>query len=898
MVQKIVTFDVALKSTERQWVQKIPEVYTNDLGSVSLQFRINDCTDTELTGSTAIVLLKMRDGSFFQGPSVDVKRTLNVFSYTLKENEGNHDGLAEIQLIVTIGAKEFATQKYNFKVISGLDSEVAREIMIYDWSTLTAEARAYIDQFTADEVLRDAEFDNDQFDRNVAFNLAQTNRQNQFSDLAEDLTSTLAAADASIGEFDVALETGIIAANLAEKLEGFESTNNSRLLSVESGLAEKVDRGQVSVSDINKNLGKLDQTYLSDTLLQQIAGTTPVNATPADDSITLKKTTFYTVGKNLFDKNAAVSGFYVNHLNGTLVASANYWVSEYILIAPATTYTINKRYWLAFYDADKVFISGVAGAAGAVGTILTPVNAVYVRISVFKTLLSTTQLELGASETAYESHVKKIPTDFLIIPDFDPEDIPDGSVTKAKTDFIIVGKNKFDKTKAVDGYINQENGVLDVTTSYKASDFIDVTPLSAYSFTTGEAVRIAYYTSSKTFIRGTLNPAVPVTTPENCAFVRYSFTQNQLNLQQFEEGVEQTEYQQYGYIIDGGIYKETSLSEQFAVDVVVAPKIPAVVGKELNIYFENILNDKANDYQIDFICSVGQQQNERWTLVPTVAGTYAMTIKIFKKFVQVKQINTSVVIKAASVGNGISKKLLIIGDSTTANSLMANELNNVFTSDVMNLELIGTKGTAPVKHEGISGWTVNHFYTDATSPFVFSGVFDFAQYMSANGFSNTDYVVVNLGINDVFSYSYDGALNTKIAEMLTQYQSIINGIKAFDTNIKIGLGITIPPNGNQDAFGKDYASSQTRFRYKRNNFLWAKALVNAFKDLESQGIYLIPFNSHIDTVNNFDRETVAVNSRNTLQVVRSARNGGVHPALSGYYQIADMYFYWLKSFEV
>ena len=176
MVQKIVAFDVALKSTERQWVQKVPEVYTNDLHSVSLQFRITDCTDTELTGSTAIVLLKMRDGSFFQGPPVDVTRTLNVFSYTLKENEGNHDGLAEIQLIVTIDAKEFATQKYNFKVITGLDSEIAREIMIYDWSTLTAEARAYIDQFTADEVLRDAEFDNAQFDRNTAFNAAQTQR--------------------------------------------------------------------------------------------------------------------------------------------------------------------------------------------------------------------------------------------------------------------------------------------------------------------------------------------------------------------------------------------------------------------------------------------------------------------------------------------------------------------------------------------------------------------------------------------------------------------------------------------------------------------------------------------------------------------------------------------------
>ena len=205
MVQKIVAFDVALKSTERQWVQKVPEVYTNDLNSVSLQFRITDCTDTELTGSTAIVLLKMRDGSFFQGPPVDVTRTLNVFSYTLKENEGNHDGLAEIQLIVTIDTKEFATQKYNFKVITGLDSEVVREIMIYDWSTLTAEARAYIDEFAS---------------------------------LTEELTSMLAAANASIGAFDVALENGIVAANLAEKLEDFESINNRRLLSVEGGLAD------------------------------------------------------------------------------------------------------------------------------------------------------------------------------------------------------------------------------------------------------------------------------------------------------------------------------------------------------------------------------------------------------------------------------------------------------------------------------------------------------------------------------------------------------------------------------------------------------------------------------------------------------------------------------------
>ena len=234
MVQKIVTFDVALKSTERQWVQKIPEVYTNDLHSVSLQFRITDCKDTELTGSTAIVLLKMRDGSFFQGPSVDVTRTLNVFSYTLKENEGNHDGLAEIQLIVTIDAKEFATQKYNFKVITGLDSEVAREIMIYDWSTLTAEARAYIDQFTADEILRDAEFDNNQFDRNVEFNAAQGQRVNAFNaaEAARVLAFNNAEAARASGYVAAELDRNALYAEVQQKIEDGQFFDMNRAIAI------------------------------------------------------------------------------------------------------------------------------------------------------------------------------------------------------------------------------------------------------------------------------------------------------------------------------------------------------------------------------------------------------------------------------------------------------------------------------------------------------------------------------------------------------------------------------------------------------------------------------------------------------------------------------------------
>lgn len=69
----------------------------------------------------------------------------------------------------------------------------------------------------------------------------------------------------------------------------------SQLITTLNGLIKK---GEVSVSDIDKNKGKLDQTYLSDELLQQMAGNTPINAVPADGSITNVKIVDRAVGNS------------------------------------------------------------------------------------------------------------------------------------------------------------------------------------------------------------------------------------------------------------------------------------------------------------------------------------------------------------------------------------------------------------------------------------------------------------------------------------------------------------------------------------------------------------------------------------------------------------------------
>ena len=219
---KIIPYQVKLRSTTIERSISRPVIYTNDLRSAEFQFKVIDMEPGELSSATATTLLYMEDGSFFQNKKEDVNLSGTTFSYLLKENEGNHAGISKIQLVVCFNEgleneQNFPTQLYEFKITSGLENKVAVEVMIQDWTTLTREARTFIDT-SADEV--DA--------------------------LKDELQTAINTANASLGEFDVALETGIVAANLAEKLEDFEEINNSRLLSTERQLADKASLAQLS----------------------------------------------------------------------------------------------------------------------------------------------------------------------------------------------------------------------------------------------------------------------------------------------------------------------------------------------------------------------------------------------------------------------------------------------------------------------------------------------------------------------------------------------------------------------------------------------------------------------------------------------------------------------------
>jgi lysophospholipase L1-like esterase len=255
-----------------------------------------------------------------------------------------------------------------------------------------------------------------------------------------------------------------------------------------------------------------------------------------------------------------------------------------------------------------------------------------------------------------------------------------------------------------------------------------------------------------------------------------------------------------------------------------------------------------------------------------------------------------VVITPASAGSGLNRKLLIIGDSTTASGRATAELANLFTTNVMGLTLIGTQGSGSNRHEGHTGWTYQLFAQATNSPFVFNGNFDFARYLSTNNFSMSsgDWVIFNLGINDVyFAVSDTNALSD--CNTIWQYVStMVANIQSTVPGVRIGICMTIPPAPSQDGFGVGNRYGIERDRYLRNRGVFNSYVISHYASL-GQNVYVIPLSAAVDEAYGFQSSLQPVSLRVTNMVMRYT--DGIHPSDTGYFQIADMYYHFLKGNE-
>lgn len=722
-----------------------------------------------------------------------------------------------------------------------------------------------------------------------------------------DLTSTRPVENQAVARAVTRLRADIDK-NKAEATKKNTATNNA-LLDLEKEVATEKSRidnlvSGATINDaevIDARVGSEGQTYSN--LRNAIVLPTERIESEFDG--------IFQLGNNLINEEELQKGFFVNQTNGEISTGSTHHLSPFIRINPNTVYRLDSFFnllWLeedtskryALYDAEQKFISGGVN----IFSFTTPENARFIRVSVSvnnKIMLHT----LGESQSDYEPYSKYIKKALI--------ENAIGEVFETKLSELTESTaNLFNPSQITPGYcVVQGNGTLYTVANHLLSEYIEVKGGANYVFGFFDGVkydantyelRYALYNKDKEYLRGDYR-VLSLKTPKEAKYIRFSYYNNAPDLI-FCEGSELPEYVNFkkqfkSFLIDG--YTRAEINNMLGNGEAPILNLPSVVyglvDEELNIYFDNLVDGHDTDYTFNVTCSVGQQMERCYRVTPTEAGEFTLKIDATRK----RDNSTASKVCTLKIADKTAKSdvsVLVIGDSTTANGICVGKLVENFESDATKLTMLGTKGAYPAFHEGKSGWTFKMFVEEGDSNAFYNpdtDVFDMAYYMSKNNIKAPDVVIINLGINDCFSFVEDATLREGIAKINGYCETMITSIRSSCPAAKICIALTIPPNYSQDAFGKGYKCGQTQWRYKRNNVLWVSNLISLYDGREDENIYVVPIHTNLDTIYNMGMEEIQHNKRNENTYNSPIANGGVHPVESGYWQIADVYWFFLKN---
>lgn len=652
---------------------------------------------------------------------------------------------------------------------------------------------------------------------------------------------------------------------------------------------------------------------------------TPVYSPIKDGAVTISKASFFSVGKNKYNKATTTFGYYIGG-SGIQQAGASYDVSDFIAVTPGVTYCTPRFRFTCYYDANKNFLPGGSASGGT--TFTPPAGAAFVRVTLYAGDSATFQMEVGTSNTAYESYRYVIENTESSVP--------------LHINPFPVGKNKFNKNAidvAVGYYVNNANGALAANPTYNATGFIPV--VGGATYTLSYKHMIAWYDANKTYISGSnsTNTNKTQTAPANAVYLRATVAATVWSSFQVELGTSQTSYQSYGYTLEGLdsypirvnssniIYPDSAVTGDLAISA--KQYVPA--GKEIALYHENIVKDyPTHRGRTGISFSGGKEVGPSTKISPTV-GQVGSTISgsaviADASFVTLASKSFSIIVSDPS--KTTAANIQNIGDSFTGRMTWANIINATAAASGLTFSGIRTSNSATpsVKCEGRGGWTMDNYFTvdrGATelSPFmqpVNSGYFYYGQtsfwidansaspsyaagyytgtkdlfnpstgrklspnvgdimgesggYIQWNGsawvsissvtfggfaFSYAKYrqawnvpaptiLHVLLGTNDFYSAT-EADFATRYAAYKTKYDALIASVKADTPGVKIVIGIPVS-SGRQGKWG-----TLTTEKVKRAMFLLANSLNIDYGGREAESIYLLDYHSIVDRFYGFD----------------------------------------------
>lgn len=303
-----------------------------------------------------------------------------------------------------------------------------------------------------------------------------------------------------------------------------------------------------------------------------------------------------------------------------------------------------------------------------------------------------------------------------------------------------------------------------------------------------------------------------------------------------------------------------------AITVAIPPVVRVLTGGEFSIYYANVISRQNAIFWCGSVSGLTTRRyDDHLSVTANAAGTYPLQWKVYSSGYSLLASGTCTII--AVDNKAVTASALVIGDSTvTQGDYICQKLLSCFSAAGGALTLLGTRGTAPAKHEGRAGWKASDYCTKAadgtyTNPFYDNG-FDFSHYMTTQGYTDVGVVVIQLGINDIF---YAGLDSFSAAETIGYMDAMVTSILAYDSSIKVIVDLLTPPNGNTSVFTEKYGTSQIDFVYRLNAIRLSKALMEHFAGNAS----------------------VVVSPNNCVLNPTQDINDGVHPTEGGYAKLGQ-----------
>ncbi|MDB6118589.1 MAG: GDSL-like Lipase/Acylhydrolase [Verrucomicrobiaceae bacterium] len=330
-----------------------------------------------------------------------------------------------------------------------------------------------------------------------------------------------------------------------------------------------------------------------------------------------------------------------------------------------------------------------------------------------------------------------------------------------------------------------------------------------------------------------------------------------------------------------------------------------VPGTPVSLYYDNVvLTEKPESLKFEIKCDIGSSEAKRWTVTPTDkdVGDHAMQVTVKDSAGKVIEMgSTKLRIAPKDAGAGRELELLIVGDSLTAATIYPNEIARLL-SEPGNpkwtmLSDHKPAGAKPgVAHEGYGGWTWQAFLAryvakpepekrNISSPFVYADDkgkpgLDIPRYFKEHcGGQTPDVVTFLLGINDCFGAKAGDreAMDKVIDGALDNADKLIAAFHAAAPKAVFAVGLTTPPNSRESGFEANYHGKYHRWGWKQIQHRLVQRMLTRFGSAQDKGIYLVPTELNLDTVDGY------------------ADNNGVHPNATGYAQIGDSFYAWLKA---